>query len=385
MADKKYTYRNRAWLLATLGWEVVFWTLFFAIVEVLGVFSRSRGEERLEFLQPDYGWLFLLIPILGAAFGWTMYQRHRLVSRLPEPGLVSTFLRPVSTMQTFWRYFFLRNALAFLVVALMQPAFGSKEVKATANGVELIFAVDISNSMNTRDIEDGSTRLTAAQRAMHQFVNQSSAAKIGLLVFAGNVYPQLPLTADKSAAKMHIDELSTSMISNQGTNIAAVLEESKDFFSGDDLKKTLVLISDGEDHEGGLDVILDELADKNIQLLVLGIGSEKGGLVPRSEAVTNQYFKDDLGRTVISKVDRSMIADIARQAEGDHIISSAAFPNVNQLLTQINSSKSTKEVDLEFNVKENRYQWPLFAGLLMLFLLLIGELISWKMKEKQVE
>ncbi|MGM0479103.1 MAG: VWA domain-containing protein [Bacteroidota bacterium] len=381
----KYTYRNRAWLLAILGWEVVFWILFFAFVEVLGVFSQSRGEERLELLQPDYGWLFLLIPLLGAAFGWMMYQRHKLVSRLPEPELVSTFLRPVSTLQLFWRYFLLRNALAFVVIALMQPAFGSKEVKATANGVELIFAVDISNSMNTRDIEDGSTRLTAAQRAMHQFVNQSSTAKIGLLVFAGNVYPQLPLTADKAAAKMHIDELSTSMISNQGTNIAAVLEESKDFFSEDDLKKTLVLITDGEDHEGGMDAVLDELVDKNIQLLVLGIGSEKGGLVPRSEAVTNQYFKDDMGRTVISKVDRSMIADIARRAEGDHLVSNAAFPNVNQLLTQINSSKSTKEVDLEFNVKENRYQWPLFAGLLMLFLLLIGELISWKMKEKQVE
>ncbi len=382
MAKKRFTYRNRAWLLAVVGWEVVFWTLFFAIIEVLGVFSQSRGEERLEFLQPAYAWLFSLIPIFVAAFGWMMYQRHKLVKRLPEPELVSTFLQPVSTLKTFWRYFLLRNAIAFIVIALMQPAFGSREVNATANGVELIFAVDISNSMNTRDIEDGSTRLTASQRAMHQFVNQSSAAKIGLLVFAGNVYPQLPLTADKTAAKMHIDELSTSMISNQGTNIAAVLEEAKDFFSDEDLKKTLVLITDGEDHEGGVDRVLDDLADKNIQLLVLGIGSEKGGLVPRSETVTNQYFKDDLGRTVISKVDRAMIADIAKRAGGDHLVSNAPFPNVNQLLTQINSSKSTKEVDLEFNIKENRYQWPLFAGLLMLFVLLIWELISLKTTEK---
>lgn len=381
MAKKRFTYRNRAWLLAVVGWEIVFWTLFFAIIEVLGVFSQSRGEERLEFLQPAYAWLFSLIPIFIAAFGWMMYQRYKLVKRLPEPELVSTFLQPVSTLKTFWRYFLLRNAIALIVIALMQPAFGSKEVKATANGVELIFAVDISNSMNTRDIEDGSTRLTAAQRAMHQFVNQSSAAKIGLLVFAGNVYPQLPLTADKTAAKMHVDELSTSMISNQGTNIAAVLEEAKDFFSDENLKKTLVLITDGEDHEGGIDRVLDDLADKNIQLLVLGIGSEKGGLVPRSETVTNQYFKDDLGRTVISKVDRAMIADIAKRAGGDHLVSNAPFPNVNQLLTQINSSKSTKEVDLEFNIKENRYQWPLFAGLLMLFVLLIWELISLKRTE----
>ena len=118
--------------------------------------------------------------------------------------------------------------------------------------------------MNTRDITGGETRLTVAKRAMNQMINQSSASRVGLLIFAGNAYPQLPLTADKDAAKMYIDELNTSFISNQGTNVSAALEESSRFFSKEKTKKVLVLITDGEDHEGGLNKHTNQLKNKKL-------------------------------------------------------------------------------------------------------------------------
>jgi len=144
-----------------------------------------------------------------------------------------------------------------------------------------------------------------------------------------------------------------------------------------------VLITDGENHEGGIDGSLKLLKEKNIQLLVLGIGSPKGGLVPASPDVKGKYLKDDLGRTVISKINENMIADLATKAKGDYLISSSAFPNINPLLTQINSSETTNEVDLEFEVKENRYQWPLFLSVVFLIALWVWESLPLNQRKEE--
>lgn len=365
---KKYTYRQRNILIGMLLWEVLFWLITYQLLSVFGVFSEDFAGERVVFLKPHYGWFLLIVPLLILIQWYIQYSRNKVVRDLGSSKLVTSLMRPVSSVRSFIRYFLMRNIIVFAILALMQPAFGNKKVQATTNGVELIFAVDISNSMNTKDVGGDDSRLMAAKRAMNQFINQAPAAKVGMLVFAGSVYPQLPLTADKSAAKMHVDELSTSFISNQGTNISAALLESSVFFSKEKTAKVLVLITDGENHEGGIDPAISQLKEKNIQLLILGIGSEKGGLVPVNDGVHSKYLRDDMGRTVISKLNVSMIQDIASKAEGDFMVSSDAFPNINALLTQINSSETTNEVDLEFEVKENRYQWPLFLALVLVLI-----------------
>ena len=262
----------------------------------------------------------------------------------------------------------------------MQPAFGNKKITAQTNGVELVFAMDISSSMDAKDMSNDVSRIEAAKKAMVQFVNQAPAGKVGLLVFAGSVYPQLPLTADKVAAKMYIEELSTDIMSNQGTNIGLALNEASIFFSEEKVKKVVVLITDGEDHEGGLKSAYSVLKENNIELLVLGLGSKKGALVPKSSEPNSGYLKDDLGRSVISKLNEGMIKNIARDSEGSYIISSDAFPNISKLLTEINSSDTTNEVDLEFEVKENRYQWPLAMALVCLLILFIWETLKIRKK-----
>lgn len=365
---RKYTYRQRNILIGMLLWEVLFWLITYQLLSVFGVFSEDFAGERVVFLKPNYGWFLLIVPVLILVQWYIQYSRNKVVNNLGSSKLVASLLRPVSSIKVFIRYFLIRNIIVFAILALMQPAFGNKKVQATTNGVELIFVVDISNSMNTKDVGGDDSRLTAAKRAMNQFINQAPAAKVGMLVFAGSVYPQLPLTADKSAAKMHVDELSTSFISNQGTNISAALMESSVFFSKEKTAKVLVLITDGENHEGGIDPAINQLKEKNIQLLILGLGSEKGGLVPVNDAPNSKYLRDDMGRTVISKLNVGMIQDIASKAEGGVMVSSDAFPNINALLTQINSSETTNEVDLEFEVKENRYQWPLFLALVLVLI-----------------
>jgi Ca-activated chloride channel family protein len=181
---------------------------------------------------------------------------------------------------------------------------------------------------------------------------------------------------------MYIDELNTSFISNQGTNVSAALEESSRFFSKEETKKVLVLITDGEDHEGGMKKAYAAVKKQNIEVLILGIGTEKGGIVPESEAPKALSLKDEMGRSVISKVNPQMLEEIAKELNGEVLLSNESFPNVSQFLTQINTSSATNTVDLEFQVMENRYQWPLALALLSLFVLLAWEAVP-KRKESK--
>ena len=370
---------------AIVVYELVFWALFFIFIQTVGLFSKSEGE-RMEFLNPEFFWWFLLIPFVIFLFYRKIFQRNKWLNSLKDKNVAGSFLRPVSHRRCFLRFFLIRNAIAFLVIALMQPAFGSSSVKGKASGVEIVFAVDLSNSMNVRDMSRNSSRLEAAKKAMNQFINTATAAKTGLLVFAGSVYPQLPLTADKVAAKMYVENLSTDLISNQGTNIGLALERSADFFTRNDFKKYIVLITDGEDHEGGVQQALELLKEKEISLLILALGTEKGGLVPLVTGNKNTgYIKDDLGSSVVSKLNKEMITDLADKSAAPFVVSDDAFPVISTLLTHVNTSKATKDVDLEFEIKANRYYVPLFMALICLLTLVLGDffpILSGKFKEE---
>jgi Ca-activated chloride channel family protein len=375
-----FTYRIKSILLAVFGWELIFWILLYQILNVFGVFSENSTGERIVFLEPGYAWYLIFAFLFVVIFVYQLFQRNKMVRQLGNEDVVANILRPVSSNRAYWRYFLIRNAVVLIILALMQPAFGNKKITAQTNGVELVFAMDISSSMDAKDMSNNTSRIEAAKKAMIQFVNQAPAGKVGLLVYAGSVYPQLPLTADKVVAKMYIEELSTDIMSNQGTNIGLALNEASIFFTEENVKKVVVLITDGEDHEGGLNSAYSVLKENNIDLLVLGLGSKKGALVPKSSEPNSGYLKDDLGRSVISKLNEGMIKSIAKDAEGSYVITSDAFPNISKLLTEINSSDTTKEVDLEFEVKENRYQWPLSMALICLLILFVWETLKIRKK-----
>lgn len=364
--SKNYTYRLKVLSLFIAVWEFIFWILAYQLLYLLGFFSTKSGEK-INFLYPEYAWLFLLvIPLIGGLLYFSI-KRNKFVKGLTDKRLATTFLKTVSTKLLIIRYFFIRNVWVLLVIALMQPVFGERMVQGKASGVELVFALDISNSMNAKDMTQNTSRLTAAKRAITQIINSTNSAKVGIIVFAGSVYPHLPLTPDKSLAKLYIDQIETDLISNQGTNTGLALDLAADFFTKDPLQKAVVLITDGEDHEGGVDEALEKLSSQDIDLHVLGLGTEKGALVPADANNSNAgYLKDNMGQSVISKINEELIISLAEQSNGEAIISSDAYPNVSSILTLINNSNATKQVDLEFKVKENRYRLPLIIALVMM-------------------
>lgn len=371
MNKKNYTYRISAIVTGIVVWEVIFWALLTILFTILGYFSHGAGEQ-VNFKYPSVLWLNgILIPII-LLYLYSIQRTNNLYSSAGEKVRQHIF-RPVSTAKSFFRFFLFRNALVFLILAMAQPIFGSKKVMGTVESLELVLCLDISNSMNVKDIDAETSRLEIAKRAIAQLVNNLHGEKVGVCVFANSAFTQLPITLDYDAAKMYVNDIETSMISSQGTNIRAALENSLSMFSEDtETTKGIILVTDGENHEDNPNDVLAEIKEKKIQLIVLGLGTKGGGLVPKNPDRPELGYKSTgMGTTVLSKLNPTFINDIAAKGGGYATLSSDPFPDLTGLLKQINRMKKSKISSMEFDVKENRYQLPLFVSIVF-FALYLG-------------
>lgn len=363
MIKQKFTYRLKLILTGVFVWEVIFWFLYILLTNSLSWFGDT-STDKIGYIFPSaFYLLMLMIPILGI-FIYNLLRTNNIAGNA-STRVAQSFLRPVSSMSAFLKFFFFRNAVVFLIIAISQPVFGTKKVKGTSESLELVVALDISNSMNTRDISDDFSRLDISKRAMIQLINNLHGEKIGISLFANNAFVHLPVTSDYGAAKLFIEDIETDLISSQGTNIGMALGISAKMFSKQKTTKGIILITDGEDHEGSLEKSVAELKEKNLQLAILGIGTKKGGLIPKNPYRPNLGYKTDArGKTVVSKLNEAFIQKLATQTGGTATVSSNEFPDLSALLTEINQMKRTKIDTLEFDIKQQRYQVPLFLAIL---------------------
>lgn len=364
MTKQTYTYNLGRMLTILLIWEVVFWVLYFGLVLALGFFSDGKADEILLYKHPErFFWLALFIPVI---FAFTLFisKTNKRAENL-NARVRSAYLRPVSQGFTLFKLIMFRNVIVFLIIAFAQPVFGKKKSAATVENLELVICLDVSNSMNTKDISKELSRLEIAKRAMIQLVNNLRGERIGICLFANQAYVQLPITRDYGAARLFIKEIETDLVNSQGTNVKAAFEISKEMFSKDRTAKGIIMVTDGENHEQNPDAILKKIRESKIQLSVLGIGTAKGGLVPvHPKRPDLGYKKTATGRSVVSKVNKSFIKSIASKGGGKASISSNEFPDLSALLTQIKRMKRTKIDKFEFDIRTERYQIPLVLALL---------------------
>lgn len=365
MAKPTATYRIPLVMAGVLIWEAIFWTLAGAYLLLMGYFRNPGMGTHFAFKNESaLAYLWVLLPCI-AGFYWLMRWKNKRFSTLGNQKIQGVILSPVSSFNTFMRFFFFRNAIVFLILAMAQPAFGSKKVSGTLESLELVLAIDISSSMNVKDIDKETSRLEIAKRAMVQLINNLHGEKLGIVIFAGGAYVQLPLTMDYDAAKMYIREIETAMISNQGTNIAAALEVSQMMFSKSNTSKAVILITDGENHEGGIDTFLAGFKKDGIELSVLALGTTNGGLIPNDpERPAAGYKTNSQGSPIVSRLNPQMAEELAAKSHGSYFVSSNAYPDLTILLKQLKQMKRTKVENLEFDVRENHYQIPLVFGIL---------------------
>ncbi len=321
------------------------------------------------FENPHYLYGLIVVGLLIILHYYMEYVRRKRLRNFGEPELLSQFMPDVSKYRPELKFWLATIALVLLVIMLARPQFGTKVETRTRQGIEAVIALDVSNSMLAEDVAPN--RLEKAKMLISKMVDEMVDDKIGLLVFAGDAFIQLPITSDYVSAKMFLDPISPEMVAVQGTDIRNVIElASNSFTANEKSTKAIFIITDGEDNEGGAVEAAKEAAAKGIRVYMLGIGSPNGAPIPLPG--TTHYMKDNTGNTVMSRLNETMCREIAAAGNGAYIYvdnSSSA-----QSALQGYVDKLAKQ-DVESTIfSEYDEQFPAFA-LLALILLVLDILI----------
>lgn len=300
------------------------------------------------FENPIYLWLLLVIPILIIIKIMMWYVQRKKLSRIGNPTLLKELMPDVSRFRPWVKFLLLITALSSLILALARPQFGSKISHEKRNGIEAIIALDISNSMLAQDVQP--SRLDKSKLMIENLINSFINDKIGLVVFAGEAYVQLPITSDYVSAKMFLSDITPSLISAQGTDIARAIRVSLSSFTQQKgVGKAIILITDGEDNEGGALEAVKEAKEKGVNVFILGVGDSKGAPIPLGNG---EYLKDNHGQTVMTALNEKMCKEIAQAGSGTYIHidnTSLAQEQLNNELSKLQKGDSDAVVYSEYN------------------------------------
>lgn len=300
------------------------------------------------FENPIYLWLLLIIPILIIIKIMMWYVQRKKLSRIGNPTLLKELMPDVSRFRPWVKFLLLITALSSLILALVRPQFGSKISHEKRNGIEAIIALDISNSMLAQDVQP--SRLDKSKLMIENLINSFINDKIGLVVFAGEAYVQLPITSDYVSAKMFLSDITPNLISAQGTDIARAIRVSLSSFTQQKgVGKAIILITDGEDNEGGALEAVKEAKEKGVNVFILGVGDSKGAPIPLGNG---EYLKDNHGQTVMTALNENMCKEIAQAGSGTYIHidnTSLAQEQLNNELSKLQKGDSDAVVYSEYN------------------------------------
>ena len=317
------------------------------------------------FAAPIYLYLLALIPVLALIRFLTYRNQKKRLRKFGDPKLLRELMPDVSRFRPSVKFWILQGALALLIVMLARPQFGTKINNEQRVGIETIIAMDISNSMLAEDITP--SRLDRCKMMVENLVDHFTNDKIGLIVFAGDAFVQLPITSDYVSAKMFLSSIEPSMMATQGTDIARAIDMATHSFTQDEgIGKAIIVITDGEDHEGGALEAAKAAKNAGMRVYVLGVGSTKGSPIPIPG--TGDYMKDNTGNTVMSALNEDMCRQIAQAGGGAYIHvenNSAAQDQLDNELDKLAKKETTSTVYSEF---DEQFQ---AVGILALLLLIL--------------
>lgn len=365
MEEQRHKYNMKTIIFSVLIWEGVFWMAFFGLY-----FYLIDQVEAFRFEHPKLLWVLAFVPVLVGGYFLLMRWKNNVLKRLADQRLLQYLTQPVSSIKSFWKFFFFRNAIAFLIIALANPQYGKGTTKAVSEGIEIMIALDISNSMRALDLDPNRDRLKVAKMAIEQLFNNLHGDKVGVVLFAGDAFVYLPLTTDYGAAKIFLNSVRPEIMSNQGTAIGLAIErsmESFDFENG--VNKSIIVLSDGEDHEGNAVVQATAAKEKNVIVSTVGMGTQMGTPIPDFQNGRIVGMKKDAdGNTVTTRLNEGMLKEVAAAGGGGYTVAQGTYVNLSGLLESIrNIDKTEMDSKLYTDYKDN-FQWFLALGLLCLII-----------------
>lgn len=322
------------------------------------------------FADPAYLYLLLILPFLVAFYLYSNYSRRKKIRQFGDPELLARLMPDVSKYRPDVKFWLIWVALGVSIFLLARPQFGSKMETVKRKGVEVVIALDISNSMLAQDVTP--SRLEKAKKLISRLVDEFENDKVGLVVFAGDAFTQLPITSDYISAKMFLETISPALIATQGTAIGKALEVSmRSFTPNKGVGRAIVMITDGENHEGGATEAAKRAAEKGIRVFMLGIGSPEGAPIPLEG--TNQYRKDGEGNVIITKLNEVMCQEIAKAGDGMYIRvdnSNSAQRALNEEINKMSKSDVESKIYTEFDEQFQAIAWVVLLLLIIEILIL---------------
>jgi Ca-activated chloride channel family protein len=327
--------------------------------------------QLFRFANPDFLYLLLLLPVLIMLYILNEVRKKNALKRLCNVNLVSRLVPEMSKLRPVIKFILLLIAVTAGIIMLARPQFGSKIEDVKKQGVEVIIALDVSNSMLAEDIQPD--RLTRAKQAISRLVDVLDNDKIGLIVFAGDAYIQIPVTTDYISAKMFLSTINPNMVAKQGTAIGSAINLAMRSFSpGEGKSKAIIIITDGENHEDDPVKDAEEASKAGIVIHTIGIGSTEGVPIPIVNNGKKDYLKDANGNTVITKLDEDILKKIALSTNGNYVRASNSNIGLDEIYNDI---KKMKKQDLESTMyTEYNDQFQVFAGI-ALFLLIVDFMV----------
>jgi len=333
-------------------------------------------EEKIWF------WTLLIIPGIIFLFIILQYWKKRAQNKFANQELLKRLSPNKSIFKSVLKLLFLCLAIASLSFALVNPKIGTKLETVKREGVDIVFAIDVSKSMLAEDVAPN--RLEKSKQLVNQIINNLVSDRVGIIAYAGKAFPQLPITTDYASAKMFLHNMNTNMLSSQGTAIDEAIELAKTYYDDEEqTNRVLVIISDGEDHSETAASVAEEAKEEGIRVFTIGVGDSKGGPIPiKRNGVVLNYKKNKRGETVITKLNEKTLMKIANEGNGIYVNGKQTNAVVKEILEILNKMDKTEFEAKQYADFKDRFQWFLGFGILLLFidLFLLERKTAWLKK-----
>lgn len=321
----------------------------------------------MELEEKKYLTLLFILPVLVVIFLLYQLWKSRKQKRFSEAGLLDKLSPDKSVLKSVLKLVVLLLGISALILALANPRIGTKIETVKREGIDIVFAIDVSKSMLAEDVAPN--RLEKSKQIVSQIINTLGADRVGIVAYAGSAFPVLPITTDYGSAKMFLQQMNTDMLSSQGTAISEAILLSSTYFDDADTNKLLVLISDGEDHEQNISGALEQAKQHSLKILTIGVGTEKGGRIPIKIAGTTQGYMRDLNNDeVITKLDTQILKEIAKESNGSYVSGNNSQQVTEHFKSVVDTIEKTQFESQEVAEYDSKFQWFLGVAFFLIVL-----------------
>ena len=321
-----------------------------------------------ELEEKTYLYLLFVLPILAVIFLYNLYWKRKKQREFGDIALVKKLSPDQSLFKHILKFIVVILALVTLVFALVNPKIGTKMETVKREGIDIVFAMDVSKSMLAEDVAP--SRLEKSKQIVSQIINNLGNDRIGIVAYAGSAFPVLPITTDYGVAKMYLQGMNPGMVSSQGTSLDEAIQMSEGYFEKDSkTSKLVILISDGEDHSDGVDGAINDAKKAGIKIITIGIGTEKGGPIPlKTNGVVQSFQRDNDDAVVVTKLNQKTLEAIGNSTKGGYINGVNTKAVVEYVKSSLDKIQKTEFESTQMADFESQFQWFLGIAIVLLFI-----------------